>query len=53
MVILEHFHFFQVRLLEEFGDGGCIITNNSKVYKNLTKIKNHGQKNLYDHEING
>ena len=30
-----------------------IITNNSKVYKNLTKIKNHGQKNLYDHEING
>ena len=45
--------FFPSKTFGGIGDGGCIITNNSKVYKNLTKIKNHGQKNLYDHEING
>ena len=35
------------------GDGGFVATNNSKLYKLILKLKNHGQTKVYEHEIVG
>lgn len=47
------FSLFPSKTLGGIGDGGFITTNNKTYYKNLLKIKNHGQQKLYTHEIIG
>ena len=47
------FSFFPSKTLGGIGDGGCISTNNYENFVNLKKLANHGQKNLYEHEISG
>jgi dTDP-4-amino-4,6-dideoxygalactose transaminase len=47
------YSFFPSKTLGGIGDGGCIVTNNFKMYSLLKKIKNHGQVSNYDHEVNG
>ena len=45
--------FFPTKNLGCFGDGGVIFTNNNKIAKRLTMIRNHGQKRKYIHEFLG
>ena len=47
------FSFFPSKTLGGIGDGGCIITSDKDIYKNLKKLKNHGQSSPYIHEISG
>ena len=47
------FSFFPSKTLGGIGDGGCISTNNYENFVSLKKLANHGQKNLYEHEISG
>lgn len=47
------FSFFPSKTLGGIGDGGCIITSDKDTYKNLKKLKNHGQETPYIHEISG
>ena len=45
--------FFFPSKTRGIGDGGCIITSDKDIYKNLKKLKNHGQSSPYIHEISG
>ena len=47
------YSFFPSKTLGGIGDGGCIVTENFKMYSLLKKIKNHGQSSAYNHEVNG
>lgn len=47
------FSFYPGKNLGGFGDGGCIITNNDKIYQKCKKIKNLGSEVKYYHEIIG
>lgn len=47
------FSFYPTKNLGGFGDGGCIITDNSEVAKKLTYLRNHGQTKKYYHEYIG
>ena len=47
------FSFFPSKTLGGIGDGGMIATNNEKFYELISKLKNHGQKSSYEHEILG
>ena len=40
------FSFFPSKTLGGIGDGGCLITNNQKIYETVKALKNHGQKEL-------
>jgi len=47
------FSVFPSKTLGGIGDGGFIATNSSIHFRNVSKIKNHGQEKLYNHELNG
>lgn len=47
------FSFFPSKTLGGIGDGGCLVTNSSKIYNKVSKLKNHGQSSLYNHQISG
>ena len=47
------FSNFPSKTLGGIGDGGFVATNNSKLYKLILKLKNHGQTKVYEHEIVG
>ncbi len=43
------FSFFPSKTLGGIGDGGCLITNNKKIYDEVKSLKNHGQESQYKH----
>lgn len=47
------FSNFPSKTLGGIGDGGFIATNNSKLYKKVKMLRNHGQTKTYEHEILG
>lgn len=47
------FSLFPSKTLGGIGDGGFITTNSIIYFKELSKIKNHGQEDLYSHDIMG
>ena len=47
------FSFFPTKNMGCYGDGGAIITNNSKLFERIVMIKNHGQKQKYRHDLVG
>ncbi len=47
------YSFFPSKTLGGIGDGGCLVTNSSKIFNTVSKLKNHGQSGVYNHEISG
>ena len=47
------FSFFPSKNLGCYGDGGCIVTNQKKLFINMKKIANHGGLKKNKHEIVG
>ena len=47
------FSFYPGKNLGGFGDGGCIITNNNKLYLKCKRIANHGRLKKFDHNLVG
>tara|TARA_Y100000389_G_C17409306_1_gene489925 strand:- start:186 stop:1289 length:1104 start_codon:yes stop_codon:yes gene_type:complete len=47
------FSNYPSKTLGGIGDGGFIATNNYKLYKKISLLKNHGQSSTYQHEIMG
>lgn len=47
------FSFFPSKNLGCFGDGGCVVTNNKKLYLKMKKISNHGGLKKNSHLILG
>jgi len=47
------FSFFPAKNLGAYGDGGMVITNNSKLAGKLRMLRNHGRKEKYLHKIEG
>ncbi len=45
--------FFPSKNLGCFGDGGALMTNDSELALKIRMIANHGQKELYKHEVVG
>lgn len=45
--------FFPGKILGCYGDGGAIFTNNKKLYQNAIRIRNHGQIQKSNAEIQG
>lgn len=45
------FSFFPSKNLGCFGDGGCIVTNDKKIFTKIKKIANHGGLKKNKHEI--
>ncbi len=45
--------FFPSKNLGCFGDGGALMTNDSELAIKIRMIANHGQKELYKHEVVG
>ncbi|MBF0473965.1 MAG: DegT/DnrJ/EryC1/StrS family aminotransferase, partial [Nitrospirae bacterium] len=44
------FSFYPSKNLGAFGDGGMVITNNSKIKDDLVSLRNHGSKITYVHD---
>jgi dTDP-4-amino-4,6-dideoxygalactose transaminase len=47
------FSFYPGKNLGAYGDGGAIVTNDSKVAEKARMFANHGRVEKYDHEIEG
>lgn len=47
------FSFFPSKNLTVLGDGGCICTNDDKTAELIRKLRNHGRKDKYRHEMVG
>ena len=47
------FSNYPSKTLGGIGDGGFIATNNYKIYKKISLLRNHGQSCTYRHEIMG
>ncbi len=47
------FSFFPTKTLGCFGDGGCVVTNNKKVYEKIKLISNHGSNDRIDNIYHG
>lgn len=47
------FSFFPSKNLGALGDGGIVVTNDSKVYEALTALRNYGQRIRYHHDSLG
>lgn len=45
--------FFPAKNLGCFGDGGCVVTNNSEIAEKIDLLVNHGRKEKYEHSIEG
>src|SRR6478672_5578587 len=53
MGIAGAFSFFPSKNLTVLGDGGCICTNDDQIAETLRKLRNHGRKDKYTHEMFG
>lgn len=53
MGIAGAFSFFPSKNLTVFGDGGCICTNDDQIAEGIRKLRNHGRKDKYTHEMVG
>ncbi len=47
------FSFYPSKNLGCFGDGGAVVTNNSKIAKNISLLRDHGRVSKYNHKIVG
>jgi dTDP-4-amino-4,6-dideoxygalactose transaminase len=47
------FSFFPSKNLTVMGDGGCITTNDTALADNVRRLRNHGRKSKYIHEVVG
>ena len=47
------FSFFPGKNLGAYGDGGAIVTNKKKIYETLIKLRTHGAKKKFQHELIG
>ena len=47
------FSFYPGKNLGSFGDGGAVVTNNSKIKEKLEYLRNDGSKKKYEHKIFG
>jgi dTDP-4-amino-4,6-dideoxygalactose transaminase len=53
MGIAGAFSFFPSKNLTVLGDGGCICTNDDTIAETIRKLRNHGRKDKYTHEMVG
>jgi len=47
------FSFFPAKNLGCYGDGGAIVTNNAKLARQISLLKDHGRISKYEHQIIG
>lgn len=47
------FSFYPTKNLGAYGDGGAIVTDSKILYEKCLMLRNYGQKNRYEHEIQG
>ncbi len=47
------FSFFPSKNLGGYGDGGMILTNDSKIFETVKGLKNHGSFERYYHKLHG
>ena len=47
------FSFFPGKNLGAYGDGGAVVTNKKKIYETLIKLRTHGAKKKFQHELIG
>ena len=47
------FSFFPGKNLGAYGDGGAVVTNNKKIYEKILKLRVHGAKKKFKHELIG
>ena len=47
------FSFYPTKNLGAFGDGGMVVTDDSKVHKKLLMLRDYGRKSRYEHIILG
>jgi dTDP-4-amino-4,6-dideoxygalactose transaminase len=47
------FSFFPGKNLGAYGDGGIIVTNNKKIAKKISMLRDHGRTEKYIHQIEG
>jgi len=47
------FSFFPGKNLGAYGDGGAVVTNNKKIYETIFKLRTHGAKKKFQHELVG
>lgn len=43
------FSFYPTKNLGAFGDGGMVVTNHSKIFAGLQKLRDYGRKSRYEH----
>jgi dTDP-4-amino-4,6-dideoxygalactose transaminase len=53
MGIAGAFSFFPSKNLTVLGDGGCICTNDDEIAETIRKLRNHGRKDKFRHEMVG
>ena len=47
------FSFFPGKNLGAYGDGGAVVTNNKILYEKILKLRTHGAKKKFKHELVG
>jgi len=47
------FSFFPGKNLGAYGDGGAVVTNDKKIYESISKLRAHGAKRKFRHELIG
>lgn len=47
------FSFYPGKNIGAFGDAGCIVTNNKKIYDKIFKLRDHGRSSKYIHKFVG
>lgn len=47
------FSFYPSKNIGAFGDGGLVLTNDSKLAETVSKLRNYGQEKRYYHSIKG
>jgi len=47
------FSFYPAKNLGAYGDGGAIVTDNTKIAKKIRMYANHGRSEKYNHEFEG
>ena len=49
--ILSFFSFYPTKNIGAFGDAGAILTNDEKLFKKITMLRNYGSRIRYDFEL--
>lgn len=47
------YSFYPGKNIGGFGDAGCVVTNNKKVYKKIKSLRDHGRVDKYKHQYIG